>query len=124
MNYIRTLVSGKKKRFTDRKYNLDLSYITPRIIAMAYPGSGFEVVFRNNIESVYIVINYQVSKFLKERHHGNYLVINLSGKKYDYAKFDNKVMEYQWVDHHAPPLKLLYVICNEIHNFLKGIYLY
>jgi hypothetical protein len=29
-------------------------------------------------------------------------------------------MEYQWVDHHAPPLKLLFVICNEIHNFLKG----
>jgi phosphatidylinositol-3,4,5-trisphosphate 3-phosphatase/dual-specificity protein phosphatase PTEN len=57
MNYIRTLVSGKKKRFVDRKYNLDLSYITPRIIAMAYPGSGIEVVFRNNIDSVSIAIN-------------------------------------------------------------------
>jgi phosphatidylinositol-3,4,5-trisphosphate 3-phosphatase and dual-specificity protein phosphatase PTEN len=30
-----------------------------------------------------------------------------------------KVLEYEWVDHHAPPLKLLFVICNEIHNFLK-----
>ena len=52
MDYIRTLVSGKKKRFVDRKYNLDLSYITPRIIAMAYPGSGIETIFRNNIEAV------------------------------------------------------------------------
>ena len=52
MNYIRTLVSGKKKRFIDRKFNLDLSYITPRIIAMAYPASGLEVVYRNDIESV------------------------------------------------------------------------
>lgn len=83
MNYIRTLVSGKKKRFIDRKYNLDLSYITPRIIAMAYPGSGLETVYRNNIE--------QVSMFLKERHKNNYLVINLSGKKYDNSKF-NKVI--------------------------------
>ena len=83
MEYIRKLVSGKKKRFVDRKYNLDLSYITPRIIAMAYPGSGLETVYRNNIE--------QVSKFLKDRHPGNYMVINLSGKKYDNAKFDNKV---------------------------------
>ena len=83
MDYIRTLVSGKKKRFVDRKYNLDLTYITPRIIAMAYPGSGLETVYRNNID--------QVSKFLKERHKGNYLVINLSGKKYDNTKFDNKV---------------------------------
>jgi phosphatidylinositol-3,4,5-trisphosphate 3-phosphatase/dual-specificity protein phosphatase PTEN len=53
MNYIRTLVSGKKKRFVDRKFNLDLSYITPRIIAMAYPGSGIETVYRNDIDSVH-----------------------------------------------------------------------
>jgi phosphatidylinositol-3,4,5-trisphosphate 3-phosphatase/dual-specificity protein phosphatase PTEN len=55
MNYIRTLVSGKKKRFVDRKFNLDLSYITPRIIAMAYPGSGIETVYRNDIDSVHNV---------------------------------------------------------------------
>ena len=83
MNYLRTLVSGKKKRFIDRKYNLDLSYITPRIIAMAFPGSGLESMFRNNID--------HVSKFLNERHKENYLVINLSGKKYDHNKFNNKV---------------------------------
>jgi phosphatidylinositol-3,4,5-trisphosphate 3-phosphatase/dual-specificity protein phosphatase PTEN len=52
MNYIRTLVSGKKKRFVDRKFNLDLSYITPRIIAMAYPAAGIETVYRNDIDSV------------------------------------------------------------------------
>jgi phosphatidylinositol-3,4,5-trisphosphate 3-phosphatase/dual-specificity protein phosphatase PTEN len=86
MNYIRTLVSGKKKRFVDRKYNLDLSYITPRIIAMAYPGSGLETVYRNSID--------QVSNFLKERHKGNYLVMNLSGRKYDNNKFENKVKIY------------------------------
>jgi phosphatidylinositol-3,4,5-trisphosphate 3-phosphatase/dual-specificity protein phosphatase PTEN len=86
MDYFRTLVSGKKKRFIDRKYNLDLSYITPRIIAMAYPASGLQVVFRNSIE--------QVSKFLKERHKSNYMVINLSGKKYDNNKFDNRVSFY------------------------------
>jgi len=52
MNYIRSIVSGKKKRFKDRKYDLDLSYITPRLIAMAFPGSGFQTVYRNNITSV------------------------------------------------------------------------
>jgi phosphatidylinositol-3,4,5-trisphosphate 3-phosphatase/dual-specificity protein phosphatase PTEN len=83
MDYIRTLVSGKKKRFIDRKYNLDLSYITPRIIAMAFPGSGLEKMFRNNID--------HVSNFINERHKDNYLVVNLSGKKYDHKKFNNKV---------------------------------
>jgi phosphatidylinositol-3,4,5-trisphosphate 3-phosphatase/dual-specificity protein phosphatase PTEN len=44
-------------------------------------------------------------------------VINLSGKKYDNSKFENRVLEYEWVDHHAPPLKILFSICQEIHNF-------
>lgn len=82
MNFIRTLVSGKKNRFVDRKYNLDLTYVTPRIIAMAYPASGIEVVFRNSIDTV--------SKFLFERHGDCFLVINVSGKKYDNSKFGNK----------------------------------
>ena len=83
LNYVRTLVSGRKQRFKDRRYDLDLSYVTPRIIAMAFPGSGVETVYRNNID--------EVSKFLSERHGSNYLVINISGKKYDTKKFNEKV---------------------------------
>ena len=83
MNSIRTLVSGRKQRFIDRKYNLDLSYVTPRLIAMAFPGDGFEKIIRNDIEDV--------SNFLSERHGKNYIVINLSGKQYDKSKFNNNV---------------------------------
>ena len=83
MDFLRTIVSGEKKRFIDRKYNLDLSYITPRIIAMSYPASGIEGAYRNNINNV--------SRFLKERHKSNFLLINLSGRKYDNTKFNNNV---------------------------------
>jgi phosphatidylinositol-3,4,5-trisphosphate 3-phosphatase/dual-specificity protein phosphatase PTEN len=63
MNYIRTLVSGKKKRFIDRKFNLDLSYVTPRILAMAYPASGIETVYRNDIDSViFHNLGFKISK--------------------------------------------------------------
>ena len=86
MDFLRTIVSGNKKRYVDRKYNLDLSYITPRIIAMAYPASGLESVYRNQID--------KVSKFLIERHKSNYMVFNLSGRKYDKSKFDFKVKFY------------------------------
>ena len=54
MNYLRTIVSGKKRRFVDSKFNLDLSYIVPRIIAMAYPGSGFQSFYRNDINAVFL----------------------------------------------------------------------
>ena len=50
MNFIREKISGDKNRFKQGQYNLDLTYITPRIIAMSYPASGFETIFRNPIK--------------------------------------------------------------------------
>ena len=43
-------------------------------------------------------------------------ILNLKIEYY----YINKVKEYQWVDHHAPPLKLLFEICYEMHQYLKG----
>ena len=37
MNGLRKLVSGTRKRMVDENYSLDLTYITSRVIAMAYP---------------------------------------------------------------------------------------
>lgn len=53
MDYLRTIVSGKKKRFTEEGFNLDLTYITNRIVAMAFPAQGFESLYRNPIDKVY-----------------------------------------------------------------------
>lgn len=45
MNFLRELVSQDKVRYIDNDYNLDLTYITPRIVAMAYPAEGLESMF-------------------------------------------------------------------------------
>ena len=52
MNLIREFISGSKIRFKDDNFNLDLTYITKRIIAMAFPASGIESIYRNNIDDV------------------------------------------------------------------------
>lgn len=52
MDSIRKLVSGNRRRFTEDGVNLDLSYITQNIIAMSYPSSGIEAMYRNPIDRV------------------------------------------------------------------------
>ena len=55
MNFIRKIVSGPKNRFKEEGYDLDLTYITDRIVAMAFPASGVESIYRNPIDHVNIL---------------------------------------------------------------------
>lgn len=111
MNYIRAIVSGKKKRYTEEGYDLDLSYITPRIIAMSIPGEGLSKLFRNNLNIV--------SEFLESHHRSHYQIYNLSGIHYAYDKFDEQVKEFPWPDHYPPPIELLFKACKSIETWLN-----
>lgn len=111
MDLLRTIVSGKKKRLRERGYDLDLSYITPRIIAMAFPAQGLEKLYRNSSDTV--------AKFLNETHPGEYRIFNLSGMKFDYGKYRDNVTEFPWLDHHSPPIDLLFQACADMHDWLS-----
>ena len=69
-----------------------------------------------------IVTRYaDVSQFLNEKHPERFMIINLSGEKYDAKLFNNTVINFdQWKDHHAPPLELLFVLVEKIHGFLSN----
>jgi phosphatidylinositol-3,4,5-trisphosphate 3-phosphatase/dual-specificity protein phosphatase PTEN len=45
-------VSGKRNRYQDDQYNLDITYITQRVLAMSFPAQGFESLYRNDIDNV------------------------------------------------------------------------
>jgi phosphatidylinositol-3,4,5-trisphosphate 3-phosphatase and dual-specificity protein phosphatase PTEN len=87
-DWLRRIVAGAKNRMVTEKYDLDLTYITTRIIAMAFPASGFEQVYRNRISDV--------AGFLQERHGENYYVLNVSGRGYDGSAFGGRVQDYDW----------------------------
>lgn len=78
-DWLRKLVAGPKNRTISEKYDLDLTYITSKIIAMAFPASGYEKLFRNCIEDV--------AGFLEESHKGKYYIINVSSRDYDANPF-------------------------------------
>ena len=49
ISIVKALVSRNRLRYKDGDFNLDLSYITKRVIAMGYPGSGFYGLYRNRL---------------------------------------------------------------------------
>ncbi len=83
-------------RFREDGYNLDLTYVCTRIIAMSFPAEGLEKFYRNNIDLV--------AEVIEKRHNHNYLVFNLSGRGYNYEKFHKRVIAFDWEDHHSPPI--------------------
>ena len=110
MNWIRSLVSQKKKRYIDDDFDLDLTYITPRTIAMAYPADGFESLYRNDIDDV--------ATFLFKKHKREYKIINASCRAYDNSKFHNQVVTMSWPNHYPCPFEHFIEILMESLDYL------
>lgn len=110
MNKIKTMVSKKKNRFTYDEFDLDLTYITPRIIAMGLPSSNIEGLFRNSMDDV--------RKFFQQRHPEHHKVYNLCDEKNYNTKLFHKQANYPFHDHEAPPLHIILPFCEDAKAFL------
>ena len=109
-NIVKTLVSKKKNRFCYDGYDLDLTYITKNIIAMGFPSTSLEGLYRNPLE--------EVQKFFNTRHPSHYKIYNLcEEKKYPENTFF-KQGYFPFKDHEAPPLNLMRPFCEDAKKFL------
>ena len=112
---LRGFVSLKKYRFQKDGFDLDLSYITPQIIAMGYPTEGVEAVYRNPLR--------EVQRFFETYHEGKYKIYNLcceAERQYDASKFKGRVANFPFQDHNACALSLLRPCCEDIHAWLSA----
>ena len=57
MNIVKVLVSKKNNLFCYDGYNLDLTYIIANILAMAYPSTSLEGLYRNPMDEVQKLFN-------------------------------------------------------------------
>ncbi|XP_077594703.1 tensin-1 isoform X2 [Stigmatopora nigra] len=96
----------------EETYEVDLVYITERIISFSFPATAEE----HN----YIAHLKEVAAMLRSKHGEHYLVLNLSELRNDLATLNPKVLEFGWPDHHAPPLDKICSMCKAIGTWLNG----
>ncbi|XP_058390756.1 tensin-3 isoform X4 [Diceros bicornis minor] len=91
---------------------LDLTYITERIIAVSFPAGCSEESYLHNLQ--------EVTRMLRSKHGDNYLVLNLSEKRYDLTKLNPKILDVGWPELHAPPLDKVCTICKAQESWLNS----
>ncbi|XP_010827316.1 PREDICTED: tensin-3 isoform X4 [Bison bison bison] len=91
---------------------LDLTYITERIIAVSFPAGCSEESYLHNLQ--------EVTRMLRSKHGDNYLVLNLSEKRYDLTKLNPKILDVGWPELHAPPLDKVCTICKAQEAWLNS----
>ncbi|XP_008295555.1 tensin-1 isoform X4 [Stegastes partitus] len=96
----------------DESYELDLIYITERIISVSFPSSVEEQSYAANLR--------EVASMLRSKHGHNYLLFNLSEKRYDITQLNPKVLDFGWPDHHAPALDKICSICKAMDTWLSA----
>ncbi|XP_054827367.1 tensin-1 isoform X5 [Eublepharis macularius] len=91
---------------------LDLVYVTERIIAVNFASSSEEQTFRSNLK--------EVAQMLKSKHGDSYLLFNLSERRNDISKLHSKVLDFGWPDFHTPALEKICSICKAMDTWLNA----
>jgi len=112
---LRQLVSGSKQRFQREGFDLDLTYVLPRVIALGLPASSaLEQMYRNPIT--------EVRDFLNRYHTSSYALVNLCDER-DYSDDEfpgATLMRFPFPDHHPPCLAALISFCQSVHKYLRN----
>ena len=107
----RRMVSTNKTRYTQHGFDLDLCFVTPRVIAMGLPSTSIEGLYRNPID--------EVARFFNTLHPHHYLIINLCAeRRYDRDLFEGRVLCFPFDDHNPPPLSTIVEFCTTVDRFL------
>ncbi|XP_027866673.1 tensin isoform X2 [Xiphophorus couchianus] len=96
----------------EESYEVDLVYITERIISLSFPAAADERSYANNLK--------EVATMLRSKHGEHYLVLNLGEQRNDLTKLNHKVLEFGWPDHHAPALDKICSMCKAMDTWLSG----
>jgi len=108
---VRYKVRMNKMQFRG-EFNLDLCYITKRIISMSVPSEGREQMYRNPID--------KVVAFFEKMHKDKYMVYDLCEERtYDYSKFHGRVQPFKFTDHSVPTITKMLNFCKSVEEWMN-----
>ena len=113
VGFLRNKVSKEKRRFQNKDFDLDLTYIEPNLIAMGFPSEGKESYYRNSMRDV--------QRFFESRHAQVYRIFNLcSERHYDAKKFNGRVSEHPFDDHNPCPFNMIQSFVTEASAWMRA----
>ncbi|XP_040029120.2 tensin-1 isoform X5 [Gasterosteus aculeatus] len=109
---IRPKQPGNQSVAMEESHEVDLVYITERIISVCFPAGAEERSYTTNLK--------EVATMLRSKHGEHYLILNLSEWRSDLSTLNPKVVEFGWPDNHAPALDKICSMCKAIDTWLNG----
>jgi len=109
----RKVVSQNRRRYVKDGFDLDITYITNRVLAMSVPAVGKESLYRNPVN--------EVARFFHTKHPAHFRIFNLCPERfYPYSKFGQDSVEECFMgDHNPAPLSQMLHFCEQAHTFLQ-----
>uniref|UniRef100_A0A673GV07 Tensin-1-like n=1 Tax=Sinocyclocheilus rhinocerous TaxID=307959 RepID=A0A673GV07_9TELE len=92
----------------EENYEVDLVYITERIISVSFPSNVEEPSYSGNIK--------EVATMLRSKHGDNYLLQYYLSP----CVCLRKVLDFGWPDHHAPALDKICSICKAMDTWMNA----
>jgi len=110
---MRRKASQRRQRFEWDGFDLDLTYVTTRVIAMGFPAQGPKIAWQNP--------HSEVSRFLCSRHEGHFRIWNLCGEdSHSDNGFPGHTVRYPCADHCPPSLMMMHAFCRDVEAWLRA----
>eukprot|EP00440_Ansanella_granifera_P064104 gb/GFBE01069496.1/.p1 GENE.gb/GFBE01069496.1/~~gb/GFBE01069496.1/.p1 ORF type:complete len:518 (+),score=60.43 gb/GFBE01069496.1/:1-1554(+) len=112
--WLRRKVADKRHRYDSHGFDLDLAYVTSRVIAMGFPSRGAGTCFRNP--------QSEVGRFLRWAHGDKHFrIYNLCAEKsYRDNGFTDETVSFPCADHCPPDFRNVLRFCQDAEAWLKG----
>ncbi|CAK9038189.1 4 [Durusdinium trenchii] len=111
--WMRRKVAGSRCRYVSNGFDLDLAYVTSKIIAMGFPGKSSGACFRNP--------QSEVQRFLRWAHgDGCFRIYNLCAERsFRENGFPDETIHFPCADHCPPQFSKILEFCRDVEAWLK-----